>query len=291
MHEPTREMVQTKYRSLQHVLDERATRLWAATEARALGRGGVTLVAAATGISRKRIGVGLRELRDTAARDPQRRLPPGRVRRPGGGRKPKRDTDPTLLADLEALVEPVTRGDPMSPLRWTCKSLDKLVAGLAQQGHRVGRVTVRQLLRSLDYRLQSPRKSREGEQHLDRKAQFEHINAQAQAFQAAGQPVISVDTKKKELIGDFANGGQEWQPTGSPELVRTHDFPDPQLGKVIPYGVYDLEHNEAQVSVGVDHEHRADRAGRARRGDLSDRGQGERRRTGRGPSDARRVSR
>jgi hypothetical protein len=254
MQGPTREMIQSKYESLQYVLDERACRLWAATEARALGRGGVTRVAAATGISRKRIGAGRRELRDLAARDPRRQLPSGRVRRPGGGRKPKRETDPTLLADLDALVEPVTRGDPMSPLRWTCKSLDKLAAGLVQQGHAIGRVTVRELLRQLDYRLQSPRKSREGAQHLDRNAQFEHINAQTKAFQAAGQPVISVDTKKKELVGDFANGGREWQPSGEPERVRTHDFPDPQLGKVIPYGVYDLEHNEAQVSVGVDHD-------------------------------------
>src|SRR5829696_5057952 len=189
-------------------MDERLCRLWAAAEALALGRGGITLVAAATGVSRKRIGVGIRELREQAA--PAAAAPPSlaRVRRPGGGRKPKTETDPTLLDDLEALVEPLTRGDPMSPLRWTCKSLTKLAAALREQGHQVSHETVRQLLLQLDYSLQATCKTREGSDHPDRNAQFEQINAQAQRFQAAGQPVISVDTKKKELVGDFANGGR-----------------------------------------------------------------------------------
>src|SRR4051794_10159160 len=229
-------------------MDERVCRLWAAAEAQALGRGGITLVAQATGVSRKRIGAGLRELGARAAGPP----PPGaaaRVRRPGGGRKPKTATDPTLLDDLEALVEPLTRGDPMSPLRWSCKSLHKLAAALREQGHAVSHETVRQLLLSLDYRLQATRKTREGSDEPDRNAQFEHINAEAERFQAAGQPAISVDTKKKELVGDFANGGREWQPSGLPEEVRVHDFPDKELGKVSPYGVLDLAANVGYVSV------------------------------------------
>ena len=235
-------------------MDERVCRLWAASEALALGRGGVTLVARATGVSRKRIGGGLRELRDRAAGPPEPRPSPARIRRPGGGRKPKRDTDPTLLDDLEALVEPLTRGDPMSPLRWTCKSPAQLAAALRAQGHAVSHELVRRLLRELDYRLQATCKTREGSDHPDRHAQFQHINEQVKGFQAAGQPVVSVDTKKKELVGDFANGGREWQPRGEPERVRLHDFPDPQLGKVSPYGVYDLTANVGWVSVGTDHD-------------------------------------
>jgi len=250
----TQETIQTKFEQLRPVLDERICRLWAASEALALGRGGITLVAAATGVSRKRIGAGIRELRDLAARPPEPRAAPARIRRPGGGRKAKRDTDPTLLDDLEALVEPLTRGDPMSPLRWTCKSLHKLAATLREQGHAVSHEIVRQLLRGLDYRLQATCKTREGSDQPDRNAQFEHINGATQRFQAAGQPVISVDTKKKELVGDFANGGREWQPNGEPERVRLHDFPDKQLGKVSPYGVLDLAANVGWVSVGIDHD-------------------------------------
>jgi hypothetical protein len=254
----TGETIHRKFAQLRPVMDERVCRLWAAAEALALGRGGITLVAAATGVSRKRIGAGIRELRAaaTAARPEDPEAPPARsrVRRPGGGRKPKTETDPTLLDDLEALVEPLTRGDPMSPLRWTCKSTHKLAAALRAQGHAVSHETVRQLLLGLDYSLQATRKTREGSDHPDRNAQFEHINAQAKAFQAAGQPVISVDTKKKELVGDFAQGGQEWQPSGSPEAVRLHDFPDKELGKVSPYGVYDLAANLGWVSVGIDHD-------------------------------------
>jgi hypothetical protein len=250
----TRETIQTKFEQLRPAMDERICRLWAASEALALGRGGITLVAAATGVSRKRIGAGIRELRDLAARPPEHRSSPTRIRRPGGGRKAKRDTDPTLLDDLEALVEPLTRGDPMSPLRWTCKSLTKLAAALREQGHAVSHEIVRQLLLGLDYRLQATSKTREGSDQPDRNAQFEHINRAAQRFQAAGQPVISVDTKKKELVGDFANGGREWQPNGEPEQVRLHDFPDKELGKVSPYGVFDLAANVGWVSVGIDHD-------------------------------------
>ena len=250
----TLETIKTKFEQLQPVMDERFCRLWAAAEALALGRGGITLVAKATGVSRKRIGVGIRELREQAARPPEQRSFPARIRRPGGGRKAKRDTDPTLLDDLEAMVEPLTRGDPMSPLRWTCKSLAKLAATLREQGHAVSHEIVRQLLLGLDYRLQATSKTREGADHPDRNTQFEHINREAQRFQAAEQPVISVDTKKKELVGDFANGGREWQPNGEPERVRLHDFPDKELGKVSPYGVYDLAANVGWVSVGTDHD-------------------------------------
>ena len=250
----TLETIKSKYEQLRPVLDERVCRLWAATEALALGRGGITLVAAATGISRKRIASGIRDLRAPAPMDPGDKPPRPRVRRPGGGRKPKTATDPTLLDDLEALVEPLTRGDPMSPLRWTCKSLSKLAAALRRQGHAVSHETVRQLLLQLDYRPQGARKSREGSDHPDRNAQFEQINSEAKSFQAAGQPVISVDTKKKELVGDFANRGREWRPSGEPELVRVHDFPDKELGKVSPYGVYDLAANVGWVNVGIDHD-------------------------------------
>ena len=247
------EQIQEKYAALEPLMNERLCRVWAATEAQALGRGGVTLVAHATGISRKRIGAGLRELRanDPAAPPP---APPHRVRRAGAGRKAKTQTDPELSEALERLVDPVTRGDPMSPLRWTCKSLTKLAGELCRQGHAASRETVRQLLHHLGYSLQAPCKTREGVSHPDRNAQFEHINTQVEAFQAAAQPVISVDTKKKELVGDFHNKGQEWQLKGQPERVRTHDFPDKELGKVSPYGVFDVTYNRGWVNVGTDHD-------------------------------------
>src|SRR5213078_263896 len=181
--------------------------------------------------------------------------PPGqRVRAPGGGRQPLTVRDPTLLGDLEALVEPVTRGDPMSPLRWTCKSTRQLAAELVRQGHRVSHTTVAEVLHTLNYSLQATRKTQEGSEHPDRDAQFAYLNEQTRAFQLRGQPVISVDCKKKELVGDFANGGREWQPAGYPEEVRVHDFLDKQLGKAIPYGVYDVAANQGWVSVGIDHE-------------------------------------
>jgi hypothetical protein len=223
--------------------------LWAATEALALGRGGVTAVAAATGLRRNTIRAGIGELRAGGSVVPEQR-----VRAPGGGRKALAAGDPALLRDLEALVEPVTRGDPMSPLRWTCKSTRQLAAELSGRGHPVSHQTVAELLRALRYSLQGNRKTREGAAHPDRDAQFAHINAQSAAFQERGQPVISVDTKKKELVGDFKNGGREWRPVGQPEAVRVHDFVDRDLGKAIPYGVYDLAANRGWVSVGTDHD-------------------------------------
>ncbi len=246
--------IRKKYELLAAVMDERMTRLWAATEAESLGRGGTAAVTDATGILGKRIRTGIRDLRELRRHPPSELPQDQRVRRPGGGRKKLTEKDPTLLRDLESLVEPVTRGDPMSPLRWTCKSVRKLSSELGTMGHKVGGQKVSELLADLGYSLQSPRKKREGTSHPDRDAQFNHINEQAAAFQGRGQPVISVDTKKKELVGDFRNGGREWRPTGQPEPVRVHDFLDPALGKAIPYGVYDVGRNEGLVNVGVDHD-------------------------------------
>jgi Rhodopirellula transposase DDE domain len=243
--------IREKFAVLEAVLDERSRRLWAVTEAKALGHGGQTIVAKATGLSRRTIYQGLREFA-SFARDHQEAAQ--RVRSPGGGRKPLTYHDPTLLAALEALVEPTSRGDPESPLRWTCKSVRQLTAELQRQGHKVGRQKVAELLADLAYSLQGNRKTKEGMAHPDRNAQFEHINAQVEAFQKRGQPVVSVDTKKKELVGDFKNGGREWRPEGDPELVRTYDFVDKLLGKVNPYGVYDQTANVGWVSVGVDHD-------------------------------------
>ena len=219
----------------------------------AIGRGGIIRVAEATGLSRATIRAGLKEL-DLPASDDDGRLPAGRLRRPGGGRKPLTDHDPDLLRDLEALVDPVTRGDPMSPLRWTCKSAAKLAEGLRARGHAVSERTVNRLLHDLGYSLQSNRKTIEGKGHPDRDAQFQYINRRVKAFQRQGQPVVSVDTKKKELVGQFRNGGREWQPKGQPEEVKVHDFIDKDLGKAIPYGVYDLAANTGWVSVGIDHD-------------------------------------
>jgi hypothetical protein len=247
------ERLRRTFAALGPFLDERRRRLVAAAQAEALGRGGVSLVAAATGLARSTINRGRKELAAAA----QAGSPPPqdqRIRRKGGGRKSLVEQDATLLQDLEALVEPVSRGDPESPLRWTCKSLAKLAAQLQRQGHRISARKVGELLHGLNYSLQAPRKTQEGAWHPERNAQFEHINAQTQAFQARGQPVVSVDAKKKELVGPYKNGGREWQPQGQPELVRVHDFPDPNLGKAIPYGVYDVTTNAGWVSVGVDHD-------------------------------------
>ena len=242
-----------KYETLAPLLNERQRRSWAAVEAREAGRGGITAVALATGLSQTTIGLGLREMEQAA--DPTHLEPDSdRVRRPGGGRKPVTSHDPSLLADLEALVDPVPRGDPQSPLRWTCKSTRKLAEALQQRGHRVGYRTVASLLRQLGYSLQSNRKTKEGVSHPDRNAQFEHISDQVRRFQRRGQPVVSVDTKKKELVGDFKDVGREYQPVGCPEEVRVHDFRDKELGKAIPYGVYDLTANRGWVSVGIDHD-------------------------------------
>ncbi len=241
------------YEVLSPVMDERVTRLWAAAEAEAIGRSGVTVVTLATGILHKRIVAGKREL-EALRTSPQQALAQGRTRRHGGGRKALEVHDPGLVKALEELIDPVTRGDPMSPLRWTCKSSHRLAAELSKSGHPVGATKVRMLLGELGYTLQSNRKTREGNQHPERDAQFQHINRQAKAFQKRGQPVISVDTKKKELLGDFKNGGREWQPGGKPEPVRVHDFLDKELGKAVPYGVYDVIRNDGWVSVGNNHD-------------------------------------
>jgi hypothetical protein len=237
-----------KYALLQPELDERARRCWAATEALVLGYGGVSAVAQATGLARNTIAAGLGEVQTPA------RLAADRIRRPGAGRKPLADTDPGLVAALDALVEPATRGDPQSPLRWTCKSTRRLADELTRQGHPVGPRTVARLLGEAGYSLQANRKTREGCRHPDRNAQFEFINSRVRRYQRRGWPVLSVDTKKKELLGDFKNGGREWQPAGRPEPVRVHDFLDKQLGKAIPYGVYDVTRNCGWVSVGIDHD-------------------------------------
>jgi Rhodopirellula transposase DDE domain len=248
----TLQAVRSKYELLRPLLTERLRRQWAACEAQALGRGGVTTVSQATGLSRTTIWAGLKELRRRADH-PEEALSPERVRAPGGGRHLLTEVDPTLVRDLEALVEPTSRGDPQSPLRWTCKGTRQLAAELGRQGHDVSHQTVASLLHGLDYSLQANRKTREGTSHPDRNAQFEHINRRVRAFQRARQPVVSVDSKKRELVGDFKNGGREWRPAGAPEEVRAKDFPDEQLGKVTPSGVYDLTHNEGWVSVGIDH--------------------------------------
>jgi len=232
-------------------MDERLRRQWAAVEARDFGWGGVSAVAQATGLSRTTITLGLKEL---ALPEPERAAQATRVRRPGGGRRPLTTDDPGLLTALEALVEPSTRGDPESPLRWTCKSTRRLAEELTRQRHPVSPGTVAALLRQAGYSLQANRKTREGQGHPDRNAQFEYINASVRRFLRRGQPAISVDTKKKELVGDFKNGGREWQPAGSPEEVRVHDFLIKNLGKAIPYGVYDMLHNQGWVSVGIDHD-------------------------------------
>ena len=245
--------IQAKFATLAPLLDERARRLWAAVEARAIGRGGIIRVAEATGLSRGTIRAGLREL-DSPAPPDEEGFSSGRLRRPGGGRKPLVDQDPDLLRDLEALVDPVTRGDPMSPLRWTCKSAAKLAEGLQSRGHAASERTVNRLLHALGYSLQANRKTIEGKGHPDRDARFQYINRRVRAFQRQGQPVVSVDTKKKELVGPYRNGGREWQPKGEPEEVKVHDFIDKGAGKAIPYGVYDLAANAGWVSVGVDHD-------------------------------------
>ncbi|MGL4554606.1 MAG: ISAzo13 family transposase [Gemmataceae bacterium] len=244
----TEHSIRQRFFDLADTLDERQRRLWAAAEARALGYGGVSLVAKATGVSRRAIHFALDELESADA------PPAGMVRRPGAGRKPLVRLQPRLPAALEALVEPESCGDPESPLRWTRKSVRNLAGELKADGFEVGRQKVLELLRGMDYRLQGNRKSREKGRHPDRDAQFKHVAARVKDFLVTRQPVISVDTKKKELVGDFKNAGREWRPKGEPEEVRTHDFPDEALGKAIPYGVYDLAANAGWVSIGRDHD-------------------------------------
>jgi transposase len=245
-------LVRKKFDLLELILDEQARRIWAAAEAQALGHRGISVVARATGLSRTTIHQGVKDiegLREKKALEKSRR-----IRATGGGRKSITENNPTLSQDIERLVEPVTRGDPESPLRWTCKSTRQLAAALQEQGHVVGRQKVADLLAGLGYSLQANRKTKEGADNPDRDAQFNHINEQVYEFQQKDQPVISVDTKKKELVGEFKNAGQEWQPKGKPELVNGHDFPDPQLKKASPYGVYDQGANVGWVSVGTDND-------------------------------------
>ncbi len=241
------ERIRRKFQALAPVMDERMRRQWAASEARELSWGGVTWVAKATGLSRTTIAAGMEELKVLTDDS----TPSSRTRRPGAGRKSLDHHDADLWAALDALVEPVTRGDPETPLRWTCKSTRRLAEELTRQEHPISPGTVANMLRDLGYSLQANRKTREGENHPDRNAQFEYISQQVRRLQKRGQPVVSVDTKKKELVGDFKNAGQEWRPQGEPEEVRIHDFQDPALGKAIPYGVYDLANNQGWVSVGI----------------------------------------
>jgi hypothetical protein len=230
------------------VLNEQSRRRFVALEARALGHGGVSLMARISGLARSTIYHGLSDIRHNVS------APLGCVRRKGGGRKKKTFEDPTLSVDLKGLVEAATRGDPTSPLLWTTRSLRSLVKELTKKGHEVCPTVVGDLLRGMGYSLQANRKTREGDQHIDRDAQFHYINTQAKAFLAANEPVISVDTKKKELVGNFKSNGREWRPRGTPELVNIHDFVDRKLGRAVPYGVYDITNNVGWVSVGTDHD-------------------------------------
>ncbi|MGI8424622.1 MAG: ISAzo13 family transposase [Chloroflexota bacterium] len=246
--------VQGKYATLSRLMNERLKRRWAGCEALASGRGGISAVARATGLSPNTIKRGMREI-ETEMPDLVGSLHTGeRQRQPGGGRRRRAENDRTLIRDLKRLLEPVTRGDPMSHLMWSSKSTRHLAAELQRQGHTVSHMTVARLLAQLDYHLQANRKTREGTSHPDRDAQFHYINRQVRAFQRRGQPTISVDTKKRELVGDFKNAGREWRPQGQPQAVRIHDFRDAQLGVAIPYGVYDLNRNDGWVGIGIDHD-------------------------------------
>ena len=245
--EETREVLAAKFQAIFPHLDERQRRLLMGAEARALGHGGIRAVARAAGVREATVSLGVSEL-DSGA-DPL-----GRARRPGGGRKRAADLDPGLRTALLALVEPEERGDPMSPLRWTTKSTRTLADELTRQGHRVGADTVGDLLREEGFSLQGNAKTIEGQRHPDRDAQFRYINEQVKAHQGTADPVISVDTKKKELVGQFKNAGRQWRPKGQPEATRTHDFPGDSAGKAVPYGVYDLTANAGWVNVGTDHD-------------------------------------
>lgn len=240
-----------KFEALRPLMDERMRRLWAGSEAIAVGRGGIAVVAEATGMARNTVVAGIREQRQRQRSGAS--FAPS-VRRCGGGRKRLTEQTPALLAALESLVEPVTRGDPQSPLRWTSKSVRKLADELGARGYRVSARTVNRLLGALDYSLQANRKTREGSSHPDRDAQFAHINERSKHFQRRGQPVVSVDAKKKELVGAFKNGGREWRPKGEPEPVNVYDFRTQALGRAVPYGIYDVTANRGWVSVGMDHD-------------------------------------
>jgi transposase len=240
--------IKQRYDAVSPFLDEKQRRLFVAAEALTYGEGGITKVSQTLGVSSSTVSKGIKELQNPETIENER------IRRPGGGRKRTVDTDPTLRSDLEKLVDPTTRGDPDSPLRWTCKSTRKLAAALNEMGHYTSERMVCELLHEMGYSLQANRKTQEGSSHPDRNAQFEYINETVQIFQKEGQPVISVDTKKKELVGNFKNAGQEWQPKKTPESVHIHDFADKELGKVNPYGVYDMVQNNAWVNVGTDHD-------------------------------------
>lgn len=240
--------ITARYKALKTLLDERSRRLLAAAESQAVGKGGISVVAKATGISRPVIRQGIADLKDPTA------LAFGRVRKEGGGRKRAIDKDASLKTDLQSLLESTTRGDPQAALRWTCKSVRQLTAELKRMGHEVSHQVVADLLHELGYSLQANRKTKEGSHHPDRNAQFEHLNGKVKWSVSRQQPVISVDTKKKELVGDFKNGGRELRPKGQPEQVRVHDFVDPELGRATPYGIYDLGRNSGWVSVGMDHD-------------------------------------
>ena len=242
--------IRRRFKLIERHLDERMRRLVAAAEAEAVGFGGASVVARATGVSRRAIRIGARELKQA----PRGLSPSGRIRQPGGGRKRTVTQDPTLALDLESLIEPVTRGDPETPLRWTAKSVRRLSGELKRMGHRASHRMVAEMLHQLGYSLQANAKTMEGASHPDRNAQFEHINQRVRQHLKKGDPVISVDTKKKELVGDFQPKGREWQPTYQPEEVRVHDFADKTLGKAIPYGVYDVTRDAGWVSVGIDHD-------------------------------------
>jgi transposase len=242
------EWIRDKFLAIAPELDERGRRRWAAVEARSLGWGGITAVAAATGMSDRTIRTGIQELENRDS------LPPDRQRRPGGGRKSREQEQPDLVGALEDLLEPDFRGDPQSPLRWTCKSTRTLAETLHKQGFKISHSKVAELLKAQGYSLQANRKTREGKQHPDRDAQFMHIAKRVKAQQRRGQPALSVDTKKKEVLGKLKNPGKTYRPRGRPTEVDVHDFPDPKLGKAIPYGVYDLQHNEAGVSIGITHD-------------------------------------
>jgi Rhodopirellula transposase DDE domain len=245
--EDTETALAAKFAALLPHLDERQRRLTVAAEARSIGHGGIRLAARAAGMREATVSLGVTELESGQA-------PLGRVRRPGGGRKRLSDIDPGLVPALLRLVEPDERGDPMSPLRWTTRSTRNLAAELTAQGHRVGPDVVADLLRGQGFSLQGNVKTLEGKQHPDRDAQFRYLNEQVKTHQADGQPVVSVDTKKKELVGEFKNGGREWRPKGEPVEVDTHDFPSASLGKAVPYGIYDLAANTGWVNVGTDHD-------------------------------------
>ncbi len=241
--------IKRKYLHLSPLLNERTRRLWAATEAQALGRGGLSIVCEAVGIDHKTVQAGLREIRHET--EPAR---PERIRRAGGGRKKLTETDPALVAKLERLIEPAERGDPESPLRWTTKSTANLAEAVTRQGHPASQRTIHRLLKAQKYSLQGNRKTKEGSDHPDRDEQFRFINNDTKKLQQKNQPAVSVDTKKKELIGNYKNNGQEWRSKGNPRKVNMHDFTDKKLGKVAPYGVYDLSKNEGWVNVGIDHD-------------------------------------